>query len=173
MLTAFDDVYDQLKDLNYKITYYREAGLGIEAFRFARRFDNLVEASKIKDTEQETIDQLVEKLKSSASSFFADYQPEIDEAVFVALISEFGTKINASDQPGELRAMLKKAGGNYSELAADIFNDSYFTSEEEMMKLFDGYKKSQYKKIEKDPVFSLTKGLAVIYNTSLLPLKKS
>jgi len=172
LLPEFEKVYNKLKKLYFHSTYLREAGLGVEAINFARRFEKLVEASKDKNTSQETIDDLVENLQNSAVNFYKNYRPEIDKQVFIATMSEYGTEIEKKDQPEVFINLLDNSKGNYEKLAEQLFEKSYFVSEAKMQAFLDDYKPGHYKKLEKDGIYQLADGFAHTYNSVYLPASK-
>ncbi|MCD4665288.1 MAG: S46 family peptidase, partial [Bacteroidales bacterium] len=148
-------------------TYLIETGFGVEIIRYARTFRKLVEKSSIKETQNEEIEKIVKKLKSSAESHFKNYRPSIYEEVFIALLSEYYANVNKSDLPEVVIKMHDKYKGDYSLMAKDLFNKSIFVSNEKVLEFLYNYKKSRYKKIQKDPAYKLADGMIDYYYNNL------
>nr|MBC8489603.1 S46 family peptidase [Bacteroidota bacterium] len=166
---AFENVYKELAPLNYNIAYLFEAGFGVEIIRYARSFDRLVQLSEDKETGQEEIDELVEKLKNSAESYFKNYQLFIDKEVFTAMMSAYYNNVDKNDMPGIIISMYDKYKGDFEKMAEEIFDKSIFASEEKMKNFLEHYKRSKYKKIVKEPVYKIAQGLTEYYHGSLMP----
>ena len=166
LLSEFEKNYKELEPLNYSSTYLIETGFGIEIIRFAWSYNKLVKLSSNKESEIDEINELVEKLKKSAESFFKNYRLSIDKEVFVALISDYYEN-NKNDLPSVIQNIYDKFKGDYDKMADYIFNKSMFASQEKMILFLDNYKKSKYKKIEKDPSYKLAEGLLHYYNNNL------
>lgn len=169
LLNEFENVYKELAPLNYNIAYLFEAGFGVEIIRYARSFDRLVQLSEDKETEQEEIDELVEKLKNSAESHFKNYQLFIDKEVFTAMMSSYYNNMDKNDMPEIIISMYDKYKGDFEKMADEIFDKSIFGSEEKIKNFLEHYKRSKYKKIVKDPVCKIAQGLSEYYYGSLMP----
>ncbi len=169
LLPALKKAYEQLSQVSYYSTYLREAGFGVEAVRYSRSFDRLVDFSKMKKREEEQRAELVNRQLSGAERFFKDYQPAIDQEVFAAVLSDYYEHLTADHIPGYLKELYKKYKGDFDAMAEGVFEKSVFVSEEKVKALLNGYKASHYKKIEKDPVYRLAQSFAGLYYNRYLP----
>jgi hypothetical protein len=169
LLPAMETTYSELGKVSYFSTYLREAGLGVEAIRYARSFDRLVDFSKMKQREEEELAQLISRQINGAENFFKDYQPAIDKEVFVAVLSDYYDHLEADHIPNFLQELHKKYKGNFEDMADEVFEKSMFVSQEKIHDLLNGYKASSYKKIEKDPVYLLAQSFAGLYYNRYLP----
>ncbi|MCB0822168.1 MAG: S46 family peptidase [Bacteroidales bacterium] len=169
LLEALKITYEELADISFYSTYLYEAGLGVEAIRYSRSFDRLVDFSKAKAENQEELMQLVERQKSGAKTFFKDYQAVIDHEVFVALLSDYYDHLTDEHIPDYLAELHKKYKGDFNKMADVLFEKSIFVSEQKVDDLLNNYKASNYKKIEKDPVYQLAQSFADLYYNKYMP----
>ncbi|MEZ5149267.1 MAG: S46 family peptidase [Bacteroidales bacterium] len=169
LLEALKITYEELADISFYSTYLYEAGLGVEAIRYSRSFDRLVDFSKAKAENQEELMQLVERQKSGAKTFFKDYQAVIDHEVFVALLSDYYDHLTDEHIPDYLAELHKKYKGDFNKMADVLFEKSIFVSEQKVDDLLNNYKASNYKKIEKDPVYQLAQSFADFYYNKYMP----
>ncbi|MCB2218957.1 MAG: S46 family peptidase [Bacteroidetes bacterium] len=169
LLPALEKIYGEMGKVSYYSTYLREAGLGVEAIRYARSFDRLVDYSKMKQREEEEIAQLISRQINGSENFFKDYQPSIDREVFVAMLSDYYDHLELDHIPDYLQELHKKYKGDFEDMADAIFEKSMFVSEEKTAEFLNGYKASHYKKIEKDPIYLLAQSFAGLYYDRYLP----
>ncbi|HPE58587.1 MAG TPA: S46 family peptidase, partial [Bacteroidales bacterium] len=169
LLEALKITYEELADISFYSTYLYEAGLGVEAIRYSRSFDRLVDFSKANGETQEELMQLVDRQKSGAKTFFKDYQAVIDHEVFVALLSDYYDHLTNEHIPDYLAELHKKYKGDFNKMADVLFEKSIFVSEQKVDDLLNNYKASNYKKIEKDPVYQLAQSFADLYYNKYMP----
>ncbi len=158
VLPAFEKIYKNLGPLYQSALYIREAGFGVEIIRFARQFEPLVEAGKRTDESKENTEDRIQKLIRSSDLFYKDYQPGIDKKIFVALMSDYYNSNPKEDLPLEFSEITGRYKGDMNRLAEEIFEHSLFASREKMNNFLTSYKKSSWKKLQKDLVYKLTQG---------------
>jgi hypothetical protein len=169
LLPALEETFKLLTPLSYNSTYIMEAGYGIEIIRYASGFRSLANESKKKETPTEDIEKMVEKLKSSAIGYFKNYQSAIDKQVFIAMISDYYKYVNKEDIPIGITEIINKYKGDFEELANEVFDNSIFATEEKINAFLSKYKKSSYKKIEKDLVYRMVISWSDHYRTNIYP----
>lgn len=169
LLSAFEETYENLTPVMYNSTYIREVGFGIEIIRFSSGFRGIAELCKSKEASKDDIEKLVTKLKSSTSGHFKNYQSAIDKQVFIALMNDYYQHMEKADIPIEIQNIINKYSGDFNEMANDIFAKSIFASEEKTNAFLDKYKKSSYKKIEKDLAYQLSVSWAAHYRNNIYP----
>lgn len=172
LLPALKMAYGKLSDVSLGITWLSEAGLGVEAIRYARSFSRLVDYSMQKERDEEVLKDLVARRLAGAGSFFKDYQPLIDRDVFAAVIGDYYNHAEKAAIPGELEALYQKFKGDFEAMADYIFTKSMFVSEEKINNLLANYKASHYKKILKDPVYRLASSFAALFYERYIPLNR-
>ena len=149
LLPAFTSTYHNFKSINMASVYLTEGGMGIEIVKFANGFSDLVNKSKDKKATKEDISKLVSKLKSSARGFYKDYQPEIDRQVFEAMTRAIMGKIN----------LKLKYQDDYEGIAWDYFDHSILPDSTKLFRFLTTYKMSDYKKLEKDPLYLFSESI--------------
>jgi hypothetical protein len=91
-----------------------------------------------------------ESLKTQATAYFKDYFLPIDQETFAAMMRLFHEDVPADQQPAFVAESLGKYKGDYDLWAADVFENSIFTSKEKV-DAFLG--KPSLKVLEKDPAY--------------------
>ncbi len=169
ILPLFESLYGQLKPIAETETYLIEGGLGIEAFRFAYSFGQLVEKSKDKSALPEDIEKLIIQLQNSAKGFFKNYHRPIDQSVFAALLADWSAHQDASKMPDELVKGAIIYNNNFEAWAETVYSKSIFTDAGRVEKFLSSYKTKNYKKIEQDPLFVLARSCYNYYFTNIQP----
>ncbi|MBN2174219.1 MAG: S46 family peptidase, partial [Bacteroidales bacterium] len=171
LLAELEKQYNSLSEISYFSTYLTEAGLGIEAVRFARTFERLVDYSKLKkEIDENKLNELVSDQKNRTESFFKDYQPAIDKEVFAVILKDYYERTHNGSMADELRILYTKYKGDFNVMADEVFAKSVFVSKEKMNEFLDHYKTSNVKKLEHDPVYKLASSFAGLYYQQLIPV---
>ena len=168
LLPEFEKIYKDVAQMQYNATYLREVYTGIEALRYATRFQRLVTLSRDKSTAAE-MERQVERLQNGLDDYFKDYQQVVDREVFVELMKAYYSSTDKAEIPDGVNSFYEKHKGDYEAMAGDVFDNSIFVSRERMTAFLDKYKASHYKKIEKDPAYQLGTGLYSSYFNNYQP----
>jgi len=107
---------------------------------------------KKKEKSQKQLDKEVQKLKDNVADNFKNYDMATDEDVFAALTELYVDKIPVDLQPDYLKKLIKKYKGNYSDIAAYVFEKSNFSTEAKVMAFLDD---PSLKALKKDPAYIL------------------
>jgi hypothetical protein len=169
LISAFREDYAKLAPLAVASKYLTEGGLGVEIIRYAFSFDALLGKSKSKDRKPEDIAKAVEKLRNAAAGYFKNYDANVDQNVFVALLRIWHKELDPELQPEIMQLVDKKYKGNFEIYAMDIFARSIFTSAEKVKAFLDSYKPTKYKLIERDPAYHLAEGIFNYFYNDLQP----
>jgi hypothetical protein len=159
LLPEFEKTYAEYLPVDMASVYLTEAGMGIEIVRFAGNFFELVTASKKKETKDENISVILDKLKRDASTFFKDYQPAIDREVMKEMMAEMKTNMSSNYLPMVFHEIEKEYGNDFSGYANDMFDKSILADSVKLRAFLKNYRKSDYEKLEKDPAFGLSKSI--------------
>ncbi len=148
---------------NYFIEFYY---MGPEILRFAESFATLVAASKSDTTTDEQIEALV-KEQFESMGFFKNYSAAVDEKIMKAQlpITEAALKKYLSFN---LIPDMGKAS-NLNEYTEMLYANSIFSSSERTREFLVKYKRSAYKKIEKDPAFQMAMRMIEMYYVAVRP----
>jgi hypothetical protein len=161
VLNEFAHIYASYKPVDMASVYLTEAGMGIEIVRFANTYIDLVKISKDKKTKPEEISKLILKLKNAARSFYKDYRPTIDKQVFEAMTREMLGKMDAKFLPLAFGDFEKKYHGNFTLAAQDYFDNSMMADSARLFRFLNAYKTSDFKKLEKDPLYRFGESIFV------------
>ncbi len=169
LLNDMENVYAELIPLSYSYTYISEAIFGIEILQFARRYSKLIELCKLEESEQEKLDDEVSKYQSSADSYFENYQVSIDKEVFISMMKDYFQNNDKLDVPAIIIELYHKHNNNFELMANDVFENSIFASSDKLVPVLDKYKKSHYKKIEKDIAYKIAIEVYEFYKSKFSP----
>lgn len=169
ILKNFEDIYDKIRPLIVASTYYNEAFINVELFRFSRQFLKLINLSKNPEIKPEEISKILEQLKKSSQGFFKNYNKSLDMELAPWLLAQYSLNSGEACLPGIIKSINKKYKDRYKEFTNDLFAGSFLDDEECLLKFLENYKKSDYKKLINDPVYSLTQECSDYYNDCIEP----
>ena len=169
ILKEFNQTYNYYRPVDMASVYLTEAGMGIEIVKFADTFADLVKKSKDKKTKPEEIMKSVLKLKNAARSFYKDYQPAIDKQVFEAMTKEMMEKMDAKFLPVAFQDFEKKYHRNYTVITEDYFDHSLLPDSAKLFRFLSAYKASDFKKLEKDPLYRFGESIFERYTKDVGP----
>ncbi len=170
LLEAFDKSYDEMTNAQLEMIYLVEAGLGVEIVRAARIAAKLVSISEIKETTNEEIQKELKVVLKKGEGFYKNYYLPIDRKAFVVLLNIYREEFPPDQLPAIFALIDKKYKGNIDEFADYVFKKSMFANEKTFFDFFDNYKKSKYKKVLKDPAFTMAKSFIDFYGQNTKPV---
>jgi len=172
LIPEFESLYRQLTPVNETETYLLEAGLGIEAFKFAYSFNQLAVKSKDKNTPPEEIQKLVNALEVSSKAYFKNYHLPIDQEVFASLMADWMSHQDDSKLPLPFIQGAIVYNHDFEAWAEAVYSKSIFTDAGRVDDFLASYKTKSYKKIESDPMFLLAYAVYDFYFTNILPVSQ-
>lgn len=168
LLTDFKTAYEQMYPLELESTLFDECGMGIELVSFANRFITLVALSKNINSTDEQIKAEVENLKKDAARFFKDYNAPTDQKELAALFKMY-SDLSKTHRTPAFDLVAKKYKNDYTEYAEEVFENSWLVNEKKVTSFLNNYKRSQFKKIEKDMGFKLMLDIVNNYKKNIDP----
>ena len=169
LIQAFESAYRKLRPISEAETYLIEAGLGVEALRFAYSFNQLAEKSKEKTASAEELNKMVTQLKSSAEGFFKNYHKPVDRDVFASLMADWVQHQDVQALPEVVARQAIVYNNDFTAWADEVFTESIFTDAAKLNKFLGSYKAKSYKKIEADPFYILAQSVYNHYFTKIQP----
>lgn len=164
----FEDLYKGIEKYRFArelfIEYYY---YGPEFYRFAQNFRNVVKNYDELASDGKLAAEIA-SLKAASARYFKDYHQPTDKAVFEALSGMFIDYIDPEIAGEELREMFANAE-SIDKLADKLYAKSYFTNEEKMNDLLDGFSAKSVKKIKKDKAYQLMAAAVDMYNGRVRP----
>ncbi|MCU0370562.1 MAG: S46 family peptidase, partial [Bacteroidales bacterium] len=123
-----------------------------EILGFAQTFGQLAGLMESKD-KTGAIDESVKELRESAAEHFKDYSTSTDQKVFARMMEIYSKEMPVENQPESFREMVEQYKGDFQALAADVFEESVFSTLEKTNAFLD---KPSFKVISKDPAYKLS-----------------
>jgi len=170
LLTEFDKTYQTLAPVQEEMIYLNEAGFGIEIVRAARNFSGLVKILENKAATDEEIQKEIKKINQALEDFYKDYYPPIDKKVMITMLETWRSKIGKTALPPVFNVIDEKYSGNIPEFTEAVFQKSMFADQADILNFIDNFKKSDIKKLLKDPAYSMTDGLVNHYSKKVSPV---
>ncbi len=170
LLPAFGNVYSAFVPVNNAYTYLTEGLLGIELIRFARGYENLVKQSKDKSKTEAEIQKLVEQVKASAAGFYKNYNVQVDQQLFEALIKTYINSCESAMQVPIVKATAAKYKGDTDAWATDFYKKTMFADSTKLNAFLNSFKSGDVKKIEKDPAYILASGIYDYLQNTFAPV---
>ena len=150
LLTSYDSLYAELEDVALARDYFIEiAYRGVEIINFSNKASRFINTGKEED---------LEMFKKTIKGHFKNYDSRTDEQLFGALFDKY-----AIDQAQSVYLPSYFSGDVYS--AQEVFEKSYFASEERLSNLLNTSPKKIQKKLSKDPAFKIASSLYNHYRT--------
>ena len=169
LLPAFAETYRSFSPVNKAYTYLTEGALGVEIIKYARGFNELVSQCRNKKSTDEEIAKTVGKLKAGAEGYFKNYNPGVDQQLFVEMMKTYRQECDPAMQPAIFSEAMDHFKGNFNAWSETVFSKSFFSSREKVKKLLDTFSRKDYRKIEKDPAFLIAASVYSYLQGTLSP----
>lgn len=152
------------RELFIELYYY-----GPEILRFANDFKSFIDAYLDENPNPENQRKASEVLKVRITSFFKDYNPEVDEELFAALFQLHQQLIHPDLKPKYADEVSGKFKNDYTLYAAWAFKKSMFDDRVTLSDIVHNPTKGKVKKMAKDPVYQLVTDLLTNYRNTIAP----
>ncbi len=151
ILDEYASIYETYTH-NYLVnTYTNEVfgSSGVEPAALASAFRRAVEMAAKKDS---GLDAELKRLQEYADGFFRNYDRNVSEKLFVAVMDLYGKNIEPEWQSDAYRELAASCGGDFGSVAGKLFDRSLFTDENRVRELLARF---DPKKVEKDPFYRM------------------
>ena len=165
LLKQFDEKYKELEPYKVAYTYLVDAGLNIEIFDFAGKFNKLLAVTA--DTPHEEVEKMLASLKKTSATFFKDYYQPIDVEVAKTMLHEY-----LENQPADFRPSFLNEIKDVDAYVSMLFEKSMFASEEKVNDFLDNFTPRRIKKLQKDPALLAYQSLINFYVDEVNPKMK-
>ncbi len=157
ILPAYRELYVSLREYTMVNSFTNEVFNGVEAFSIARNTRELAVLFETdKSADSETVRKVKERLTEASRQFFKDYNKSTDQNLFVELLKIYGESLDVKWQAPGYKNVKDQYKGNFSEIAAKIYEKSVFADEQKYVSFIKGFNKSSVKKLNKDLFYSLS-----------------
>ncbi len=151
------------RDIFVEFYYY-----GPEILRFSIGIDNLLAQMDTLEEGSEHYQLLVEKLNNKSNSFFKNYDKSIDEKIFESLWPIYYSE-NSNDYTVDISSIkgVSKSWNDGTTVAATLYSSSILLNKEGFLKEINSSIKKLKKKLDKDPIYQLSKLLYANYTDNI------
>jgi len=161
VMKMYKEGYDELGKIKLSQTYIGEAFFGIEMLALAISSSGM-EATLGTDKEAAT----VKRMRAVIEDRFKDYNQEIDQNVFAAMIKAYHEDLPKDQQAPYIGELINKYKGDYEKMTASVFKKSIFSSKEKMNAFLD---KPSLKVLKKDMAYKIGSEGYNFYITQMSP----
>lgn len=158
-------IYGEYEEYAIAHDYWKESVLAIEIIDFASEFDQVIKIAS-SDIDQNEFDTKIDELIRESDNFFKDYDQSIDMEIFNALIPLYYTNVETKYHPNIESFSLNESLTDYIN---SLYKKTIFNKEEKLKVLLEKASKDEISKLGSDPVFSLYKQFANVYNNLVKP----
>jgi hypothetical protein len=151
VLSTYADIYKQYKDQNlYQQMWYTQlCFFGSKAFSFPGQA-TAIETVLKSGAKGEDLKKQMEKYTETSKEHFKEYNNEIEQNIFAALLTLFRANIPVAQQPAIYKVIDKKFKGDINKYVADMFSNSIFCTEAKFNAFLE---KPNLKKMQNDPAY--------------------
>ena len=158
LLEDFQSLYSQLEPYALSKSYIDEIGnrnielfqLANQLYSYARVFENNGEA---------VFKKRLDRLETTLVNFYKDYNPEIDRAIFAALMEEYFNGPNREHLSMYAIAQIEEAGKDYKKWSEIVFSKSMLSNEAKTMALFKNDPVAFIQSITTDYAYELARSI--------------
>lgn len=165
VLEGFEKGYANLKEVNKARIYLIEAIFRIEGAAYAQQFSGLKRL--LEGSDQEKINEAVEKLKAGVEGHYKDYNMTIDKGVFAAMTRAYAMDLSDDMKGDDFNALVSKNKSDFDKWATKAFAKSIFVDQKRTMAFLENPKAST---IEKDPLYQVVNAAYTHYLNNIRPV---
>lgn len=167
LLPAFNKAYGEFIPVSNAYTYLAEGLYGIEIIRFANGYTNLLKQCNDTSKTDADIRKVIEQFKASTSAFHKNYNRQVDQQLFEAMITTYTLSCESSLQVPVVKETAAKFKGNITTWATDFYKKTIFADSVKLNAFLADFKRNKSKKIENDPAYILATGIYAHYQNNL------
>ena len=161
ILPRFNELYKEIEPYALSRDMFNEIVFrNVELLRNANYLNNLVSAYE--ENGEDAYNNYKGRLSGFMTDFFKNYEPKIDKEVFTALIEKYVDEVPITELNEPLKLMLK--GGGYLGLADGLYDNTVFTNQAALDKVFSLKPAAAVEAIKNDPAFVFSKRLTEAYH---------
>jgi len=167
LLPAFNKAYGEFIPVSNAYTYLTEGLYGIEIIRFANGYTNLLKQCNDTSKTDADVRKVIEQFKASASAFHKNYNRQVDQQLFEAMITTYTLSCESGLQVPVVKETAAKFKGNIPAWATDFYKKTIFADSVKLNAFLADFKRNKTKKIENDPAYILATGIYAHYQNNL------
>ena len=163
ILDEYKTIYESYTH-NYLVNAYTNevfGASGVEPASLAAAFRRAVEMASAKNPE---LDKELIRLQGYAEDFFRDFDRNVSEKLFVAVMDLYGKNVEPEWQAEVYRELKASCRGDFGQVSGKLFEKSIFTDEGRVKELIA---KFDPKKVEKDPFYRMAVSAASLIESRI------
>ncbi len=153
VLSEIEAGYKNISEMIDPFLYINLALMGPDIIGYAQEFTQLEAQLKDKKENPTAPEETAKEMKESAPDHFKDYNVGTDQKVFAGMFKLYAENIPQDKWPKFFADLNKKYKGDFDALAKEVYEKSFFTSQEKVEAFLE---KPSAKKLSKDPVYELS-----------------
>ncbi len=162
----FDSLYPVYRRHIRASDYYNEIVFhGIEIFQLASRINDLMVA--IENRQEDRVKRQMKEIEDFIPSFFKDFNPEVDAALFKSLLPLLAEDISTSFLPDYFSDLNHRWGGR--KMVKKVYERSILTHRDQFVKLLERGETNALLSLRRDPIVKLFHHLNFSYKTVIEP----
>lgn len=162
LLPQFETYYTEIEPYALAREYFQETVLrNVELMKNAFQTYQLVNLYKSRGAQ--SFSDRRDNFLTSMQGTYKNYNKQVDQDIFEALIALYAEKVPAQYRPELLSDM------DISKLTKDVYANSAFTDFNSLKKLMEGDPEEVINRLENDPGYMITKDLADAYFNKVAP----
>jgi hypothetical protein len=169
LLANLKTQYDSLIPWQSAQDYYNEGCFSVELVRFAYSFSVLVKLENSPNPDPKEREKDLNDLKSSAATYFKDYDAATDEEIAISMFGSMKQGLNINLLPAIFSQMIQVKNGGFKKYFDKIYSKTIFVNEKKTMKLLNNYVPADWKKIANDAGFKMASSCYDKYTATILP----
>ncbi|MDD2636201.1 MAG: S46 family peptidase [Bacteroidales bacterium] len=169
ILTQYKNIYSELSKYNMGMIYINEAGLGSDAIILALRLRVL---ENLENAKENAVEIIKNEAMTTGKAHFKDYNEATDKKIFAEMTELYMENIPQEMHPAyfaNFDKITKKHNNKYEAFANYMFDKSVLTNEDKFNEFVEDLSTKSYKKILKDPIYTLMKDYIDIYRNEIAP----
>lgn len=169
LLPSFRRLYAEVAPLSLVADFRNEDVYAVELLRFSSNFSKYINDVISGKGDSATIETERKDLVRYTSSFFKNFNINIDYEVFGAMMYNYHQKIPLDYQPEFLKNIQEQYGDKWMQMASDIYNQTAFADSLRVLTLLASSDTANVKVFLNDPVFQIYSQFENLYRQKVKP----
>lgn len=167
VLPTFDKLYTELKPIAITNDFNKEAVNAVELISFASNFTPIINEYSKEKPDPKIIESQLNKLRSTAKSFYSEFFLPIDREVFANMLKAFYENIHYTYQPPFLASVAKQYQENWQNFAKDIYSQSVFADSIRLFTFLNNFDTSAITTIKNDNIYRIYSSFFSAYSLNI------
>lgn len=168
LLQEFRNLYAEIEPYHRARTYYSEAaGVNVELFQPAFRLSRLLRTFEAQG--ENGYQTALSSTGSALEGFYKEYDPQIDQRIFSAVMAKYLSEVNAMFLPESALQQIQDHKGNYEAWAQTVYAGSLLTDGAKVKTLLEKSPQEVAETLQADPFYQFAIALSDAYAQKVAP----